>query len=54
MVRLLTGSAVLTAQGTFPLDDLAALLEQGPGLPLGKAPLCAPPDGLYLREVCYQ
>jgi tRNA pseudouridine38-40 synthase len=54
MVRLLTGSSVLTAQGTFPLDDLAALLEQGPGLPLGKAPLCAPPDGLYLREVCYQ
>ena len=54
MVRLLTGSAVTTAQGLFPLDDLAALLDQTPGLPRGKAPLCAPADGLFLQEVHYQ
>lgn len=53
MVRLLTGSAVVTAQGQFLLDDLAALLDQAPGLPHGRSPLCAPPDGLYLREVRY-
>lgn len=53
MVRLLAGSAVTTAQGLFPLDDLAALLDQDPGLPRGKAPYCAPPDGLFLQEVHY-
>ena len=54
MVRLLTGSAVTTAQGLYPLDDLTALLDQPPGLPRGRAPLCAPPDGLFLQEVHYQ
>jgi tRNA pseudouridine38-40 synthase len=53
MVRLLTGGAVHAAQGRIRLDDFAALLDQPPGLPLGKSPLCAPADGLYLREVCY-
>ena len=53
MVRLLVGSAVTTAQGRFLLDDLAGLLDQPDGLPRGKAPLCAPPDGLFLQEVAY-
>jgi tRNA pseudouridine38-40 synthase len=54
MCRLLTGATVHTAQGRMRLDDLAALLDQAPGLPLGKAPNCAPADGLYLQEVLYQ
>lgn len=53
MVRLLTGGAVHAAQGRIRLDDFAALLDQAPGLPLGKSPLCAPPDGLFLKEVIY-
>jgi tRNA pseudouridine38-40 synthase len=53
MVRLLTGAAVHAAQGRLRLDDLAALLDQPPGLPRGKSPLCAPADGLYLQEVLY-
>ena len=54
MVRFLTGAAVRAAHGRLPLVALAALLDQAPGLPLGKAPDCAPADGLYLREVIYQ
>ncbi len=54
MVRFLTGAAVHSAHGRLPLAALAALLDQAPGLPLGKAPLCAPADGLYLREAVYQ
>jgi len=53
MVRLLVGSAVTTAQGRFHLDELGALLDQPDGMPRGRAPLCAPPDGLYLQEVRY-
>ncbi len=53
MVRLLAGVAVKAAQGTFRLDDLAALLDQPAGLPRGKSPLCAPPDGLTLMRVDY-
>jgi tRNA pseudouridine38-40 synthase len=53
MVRLLTGAAVHTAQGRMPLADLAALLDQPPGLPHGKSPVCAPADGLYLDKVIY-
>jgi tRNA pseudouridine38-40 synthase len=53
MVRLLTGAAVHAAQGRMRLDELAALLDQSPGLPLGKAPNCAPADGLYLQQVLY-
>ena len=53
MVRLLTGGAVHAAQGRIRLDDFAALLDQPAGLPLGKSPLCAPADGLYLQEVVY-
>jgi tRNA pseudouridine38-40 synthase len=53
MVRLLTGTAVHAAQGRIRLDDLAALLDQAPGLPRGKSPNCAPADGLYLQEVLY-
>jgi len=53
MVRMLTGAAVHTAQGRMPLGDLTALLDQGPGLPHGKSPVCAPADGLYLVRVLY-
>lgn len=53
MVRLLTGGAVHAAQGRIRLDDLEALLDQPPGLPFGKSPLCAPAEGLYLQEVLY-
>ena len=41
------------AQGRLRLDDLAAYLDQSDGLPHGKAPLCAPADGLYLEKVIY-
>ena len=53
MVRLLTGTAVQAAQGRLRLDEAAAYLDQPPGLPLGKSPHCAPPDGLYLEQVHY-
>lgn len=53
MVRMLVGSAIKAAQGRLRLDDLALLLDQSTGLPHGKAPLCAPADGLYLEEVIY-
>ena len=53
MVRLLTGGAVHAAQGRIRMDDFAALLDQADGLPLGKSPLCAPADGLYLQQVLY-
>ena len=53
MVRLLTGAAVHAAQGRLRLDDLATLLDQPPGLPHGKSPVCAPADGLYLQQVLY-
>ncbi|MDH4443674.1 MAG: tRNA pseudouridine(38-40) synthase TruA [Akkermansiaceae bacterium] len=53
MVRLLTGGAVHAAQGRIRLDDFAGLLDQGPSLPRGKSPLCAPADGLYLKHVIY-
>lgn len=54
MVRLLTGGAVHAAQGRIRLDDFAALLDQPPGLPQGKSPLCAPADGLFLQQVIYR
>jgi tRNA pseudouridine38-40 synthase len=54
MVRLITGAAVHAAQGRMRMDELAALLDQPPGLPRGKAPNCAPADGLYLQQVLYQ
>jgi len=53
MVRLLTGAAVHAASGRLRMEDLAALLDQPPGLPRGKSPLCAPADGLYLLRVLY-
>jgi tRNA pseudouridine38-40 synthase len=53
MVRLLTGGAVHAAQGRIRMDDFADLLDQPPGLPHGKSPLCAPADGLYLQRVIY-
>jgi tRNA pseudouridine38-40 synthase len=53
MVRMLTGGAVHAAQGRIGLAELARLLDQPPGLPFGKSPVCAPADGLYLREVLY-
>ena len=53
MVRMLSGCAIKAAQGRLRLDDLAAYLDQPDALPRGKAPLCAPPDGLYLEKVIY-
>ncbi len=53
MVRLLVGGALHAAQGKIRLDDFAGYLDQPPGLPRGKSPLCAPADGLYLKEVLY-
>ncbi len=53
MVRMLVGSAIKAAQGRLRMDDLEQLLDQPAGLPHGKAPLCAPADGLYLEEVIY-
>lgn len=53
MVRLMTGGALHAAQGRMRLEDLAALLDQPPGLPFGKSPLCAPCDGLFLESVVY-
>jgi len=53
MVRLLTGSVVYAAQGRLRLDDLHGLLDQPSSLPNGRAPYCAPPDGLVLDRVIY-
>jgi len=53
MVRLLMGGAIHAANGRIRLDDFASLLDQPEGLPHGKSPLCAPSDGLYLKEVLY-
>ena len=53
MVRLLTGAVVHAAQGRLSLEDLSLLLDQPQGLPHGKSPLCAPPDGLILDHVVY-
>jgi tRNA pseudouridine38-40 synthase len=53
MVRLLTGAVVQVGQGKLPPANFTALLDQGPGLPHGKAPYCAPADGLYLQQVLY-
>lgn len=53
MVRMLAGSAIKAAQGKLRMDDLQAYLDQPIGLPFGKAPLSAPADGLFLRQVLY-
>lgn len=53
MARMLTGSAIKVSQGRLRLDDFSTFLDQPPALPLGKAPLCAPADGLYLEKVSY-
>ena len=53
MVRLLTGAAVKVAQGKLQPADFCALLDQGPSLPHGKSPHCAPADGVYLQQVLY-
>jgi len=53
MARMLTGSAMKVAQGRLRLDDFSDYLDQPAGLPFGKAPLCAPADGLYLEKVIY-
>ncbi len=54
MVRLITGAAVHAAQGKLRMEELTALLNQPPDLPRGKSPVCAPADGLCLREVHYR
>jgi tRNA pseudouridine38-40 synthase len=54
MVRMLAGSAIKASQGRLRLDDMEQLLDQPEGLPFGKAPLCAPADGLFLERVMYE
>ncbi|MGE9270325.1 MAG: tRNA pseudouridine(38-40) synthase TruA [Verrucomicrobiales bacterium] len=51
MVRLLTGTVLEVAQGRMRLDDFQLLLDQPRDLPHGRAPLCAPGDGLFLDRV---
>lgn len=53
MVRLLAGAVVKVAQRKLHPADFTSLLDQGPQLPHGKSPLCAPADGLYLQHVLY-
>lgn len=53
MVRMIAGSSVKSAQGRLLLEDLGAYLDQAHHLPFGKAPLCAPADGLFLAHVLY-
>ena len=53
MARMLTGSAMKVGQGRLRLDDFSQFLDQPADLPFGKAPLCAPADGLYLEKVVY-
>lgn len=53
MARLLVGSALHVAQGRLTLPAFVQLLDQPPGLPQGRAPICAPADGLYLEAVSY-
>lgn len=53
MVRLMTGAAIQAAQGRLRVDEIAALLDQPPGLPRGRCSHCAPADGLYLESVDY-
>ena len=45
MVRLLTGAAVHAAQGRIRIDELAALLDQPPGLPPGNPRTARPQTG---------
>ena len=54
MARMLTGSAIKVAQGRLRHDDFSKFIDQPPGLPFGKSPLCAPADGLYLETVSYE
>jgi len=53
MARMLTGSAVYVAQGRLSVDELAGLLDQETEATLKRAPYCAPPGGLMLKEVNY-
>lgn len=50
MVRLLTGAAVQAAQGYLRQDDLYDLVNSPSEK---KSPLCAPADGLTLKNVVY-
>lgn len=50
MVRLIVGTCVLVAEEKLSLDSIRESLEQQVSL---KKSWSAPPDGLYLSEVCY-
>ena len=53
MVRLLTGAAVVVAQGKMSLDQLQSYIDPG-DVPFSKTcPHCAPADGLTLMAVHY-
>lgn len=51
MVRFLVGTAVYCIRERIALEEIKSLLEGG--LETGKAPYCAPPDGLVLQRVLY-
>ena len=53
MVRLMTGAAVMVAQGKMPLQQLRDYIDPGE-VPFSlTCPHCAPADGLTLRRVHY-
>ncbi|MCU0796354.1 MAG: tRNA pseudouridine(38-40) synthase TruA [Akkermansiaceae bacterium] len=53
MVRILTGTAVLVAQGRLDPAQVIAWLDQPAGLPHGRSSHCAPAAGLFLEKVHY-
>ena len=50
MVRIITGTLVDVAAGTMEPDDMTAVLDACDRTRAGRT---APPDGLYLADVCY-
>ena len=53
MVRLMVGGIVQVSRGKYLLNDLENLLHHPSSNPEKKSPLCAPPQGLYLKKVDY-
>ncbi len=51
MVRMLVGTAHHVAAGKMTIDELRSMLQQPCG---AKTRHCAPPEGLYLKEVIYR
>jgi tRNA pseudouridine38-40 synthase len=51
MVRMLVGTAFQVAAGKMTPAELRGVLQKPEGL---KTRHCAPPEGLYLKEVIYE